>query len=156
MADPIYGHEVTAQPIDVVRNFWAALSSRDWDAVHTFFTDDSEYWDVPIGRENGAIGADNIVARLKLGLEPLASYHNDDEHHVVDGDKVVTVHSETWHWDDDHSYRLEFSTFQTVQGESILEWRDYSDMSGLMAAAPAWWHERLVSADLSFISGNKG
>ena len=59
------------------------------------------------------------------------------EHTIVEGDHVVSTHSESWTWDDDHSYTLQFATYQRVDDGVIAEWRDYSDMGGLMAAAPA-------------------
>ena len=142
---------VTA-PTDVVQRFWRALGDRDWDAVGSFFADGSEYWDIPIGRENGATGAANIVARLRLGIEPLEAYANHDERTVTEGDTVVSIHSETWTWDGDHSVRLPFVSYQRVDGDVIVEWRDYWDVGTLMNAAPAWWHEHLANADLSWRS----
>ena len=126
------------------------MATRDWDAVGRFFTDDSEYWDVPVGRENGATGPANIVARLKLGIDPLAAYANSTETTVVEGDAVVTIHEETWTWDDEHQTTLPFVTYQVVRGGHIVEWRDYWDMGTLLNAAPAWWHERLAADDLSW------
>lgn len=134
----------------LVERFWATLAARDWDRLGSFFDATSEYWDVPIGRENGATGPEAIVRRLQLGLEPLASYSNHAEHTVVEGEHVITIHSESWTWDDDHSYTLEFATYQRVSDGVIVEWRDYSDMSGLLGAAPGWWHERLAADDLSW------
>ncbi len=134
----------------VVEAFWAALAARDWDHLAAFLGDSSEYWDVPIGRENGATGAADIVKRLQLGLAPLAEYTNHPEFTIVDGEHVVSIHSESWKWDDDHRYTLQFATHQRVVDGVIVEWRDYSDMSGLMAAAPAWWHDLLAADDLSW------
>jgi hypothetical protein len=36
------------------------------------------------------------------------------------------------------------------QGKIVL-WKDYWDQQTLMAAAPLWWHERLATADLSWV-----
>ena len=135
---------------DLVERFWATLARRDWDGLADFLDERSEYWDVPLGRESGATGPTNIVKRLQLGIAPLAAYTNHAEHTVVEGDHVVSIHSETWNWDDEHSYTLEFATYQRVVDGVILEWRDYSDMGGLMGAAPAWWHEHLANDDLSW------
>ncbi len=92
------------------------------------------------------------MTRLKLGLEPLADYTNQPEFTIVEDDHVVTVHSESWTWDDEHRYTLQFSTYQRVVDGVIVEWRDYSDMSGLMAAAPQWWLDRLANDDLAWMS----
>ncbi len=133
---------------EITKRFWATLGVRDWDMLPDYFDDTSEYWDVPIGRENGATGAANIVARLQLGIAPLASYATHPGSTVVDGDEVVTVHAESWQWDDDHAYTLEFASYQRVVDGIIVEWRDYSDMTALMAAAPQWWHDHLANDDL--------
>ena len=63
---------------DTVLGLWKALSSRDWEAVKTFLSDDCIYADMPVGPALAARGPEDIVKRLKVGLEPLASYVNHD------------------------------------------------------------------------------
>ena len=53
-----------------VQSFWETLYARDWDGIAAFFTGDSEYTDVPSPADDVARGPDQIVARLRLGLEP--------------------------------------------------------------------------------------
>ena len=68
-------------PVDVdttVLGMWKALSARDWDAVKTFLAEDCIYIDMPVGPVAAARGPDDIVKRLKLGLESLAGYENHD------------------------------------------------------------------------------
>lgn len=60
---------------DIVRGLWQALSRRDWDAVKTFLSDDCLYVDVPVPALS-ARGPEDIVKRLKMGLEQLAGYQN--------------------------------------------------------------------------------
>ncbi len=62
---------------DTVRGMWHALSRRDWDGVKTFLSPDCLYVDMPVPALS-ARGPDDIVTRLKLGLEPLAGYENHD------------------------------------------------------------------------------
>ena len=59
-------------PAETAAAFWDALYARDWEAIAGFFGPDSIYYDVPTGPGAAAKGPDDIVKRLKLGLEPLA------------------------------------------------------------------------------------
>lgn len=57
---------------DTVLGMWQALSRRDWAAVKSFLSDDCIYVDMPVGPALAARGPEDIVKRLKVGLEPLA------------------------------------------------------------------------------------
>ncbi|EUA42495.1 putative limonene-1,2-epoxide hydrolase [Mycobacterium xenopi 4042] len=46
----------------------------------------------------GGPGPDDIVKRLKVGLEPLAGYDNHDGLLLCSGSDVMYEHSETWRW----------------------------------------------------------
>ncbi len=82
----------------LVLGLWRALSRRDWDAVATFLSEDCIYVDMPVGPTLAARGPDDIVKRLKVGLEPLAAYENHDGLLVCDGSDAMYEHSETWRW----------------------------------------------------------
>ncbi len=127
-----------------VTEFWATLYERDWEAIATFFGPASEYTDVPSPDDDVARGPELIVARLRLGLEPIAGY----EHHlrlmVAEGDTVVTEHAETWRWHTGEEVTLPFvSVFELHEG-TIMRWWDYWDLQTLMNAAPAWWVEHIM------------
>ncbi len=129
---------------DRVTEFWATLYRRDWEAIATFFGPTSEYTDVPSPEDDVARGPELIVARLRLGLEPIAGY----EHHlrlmVAEGDTVVTEHAETWRWHTGEEVTLPFvSVFELHEG-TIVRWWDYWDLQTLMNAAPAWWVEHIM------------
>ncbi len=136
---------------EVVEAFWKALYARDWDGIRSFFGPESVYWDVPTGPSTAAKGPADIEARLRLGLEGLAGY----EHHagvmVESGEHVVTEHREVWHWPTGETVSLPFVSVMVVRGGVIAVWKDYWDLSTLMDAAPAVWHERLANADLSWM-----
>ncbi|HET9730098.1 MAG TPA: nuclear transport factor 2 family protein, partial [Acidimicrobiia bacterium] len=57
----------------LVERFWADLYRRDFDAVGAYFAPDGEYTDVATPADDVARGPAQIAARLRLGLEPLAS-----------------------------------------------------------------------------------
>jgi limonene-1,2-epoxide hydrolase len=136
------------EPVALVEAFWDALYDRDWPRLASFFTDDSVYWDVPTGPATAAKGPAGIEARLRLGLDTLAGYDHERGAIVAGAGLVVTEHAETWHWPTGESVTLPFVSVQQVQDDHILVWRDYWDYQTLWNAAPAAWHDRLLTADL--------
>ena len=138
-------------PPEVTAAFWEALYARDWPRIRTFFAEDSIYYDVPVGPAAAGRGPASIEARLRLGLEGLASYSHRPGVVVSEGDVVVTEHAETWAWETGETVTLPFVSVQRVRDQTIVLWKDYWDQQTLMAAAPAAWHERLETADLSWV-----
>jgi limonene-1,2-epoxide hydrolase len=136
---------------DLVAGFWKALYARDWDGIRSFFGPESVYWDVPTGPASAAKGPESIEARLRLGLEGLAGYEHHAGPMVESGEHVVTEHREVWHWPSGETVSLPFVSVMVVRDGVIAVWKDYWDLSALMDAAPAVWHERLANADLSWI-----
>ncbi len=135
----------------LVQQFWKALYARDWDAMANFFGPDSVYWDVPAGPTSAAKGPAGIVARLQLGLQGLAGYEHFEGPIVAEGRNVVTEHREVWHWPTGETVSLPFVSVMEVDGDVITLWKDYWDYGTLMNAAPASWHERLATADVSWL-----
>ena len=128
----------------VVEGFWAALYDRDWDRIASFFADDGEYTDVPSPDDDVARGPEQIVRRLRLGIEPITDY----EHHlrlmVADGDTVVTEHAETWRWHTGEEVTLPFCSVQELRDGKIVRWWDYWDLQTLLGAAPQWWIDHIM------------
>jgi limonene-1,2-epoxide hydrolase len=144
--------EVDAAEVDnVVLGMWKALSDRDWDAVKTFLAEDCIYIDMPVGPVAAARGPDDIVKRLKLGLESLAGYRNHDGLLVSNGTDVMYEHSETWDWVTGESAVLQFVTVHKVVDGAITVWKDYWDFAGLLNHAPADWMEQLSQGDMSWM-----
>jgi len=127
-----------------VQAFWAALYERDWAAIGSFFVADSEYTDVPSPPDDVAHGPDEIVARLRLGLERISGYDHALRLMVAEGDVVVTEHSETWHWHTGEQVTLPFVSVHELRDGAIIRWWDYWDLQTLMGAAPAWWIEHVA------------
>lgn len=136
---------------DTVLGLWKALSARDWDAVKTHLSDDCIYADMPLGPALAARGPEDIVKRLKVGLEPLAGYENRDGLLVTNSADVMYEHSETWEWPTGETAVLRFVTVHRVENGKITLWKDYWDMSGLTATAPPTWLEDLATADTSWV-----
>ena len=79
---------------DAVRGLWRALSDRDWDGVRAHVSDDCIYLDVPVGPAAAARGPADIVKRLRIGFEPLASYQNFTGLMLDDGTDLMYEHHE--------------------------------------------------------------
>jgi limonene-1,2-epoxide hydrolase len=146
-----------SSPREVTAAFWASLYARDWERIRSFFGPESIYYDVPTGPSSAGVGPDSIEARLRLGLEGLVGY----EHRtgvVAEGDDgvVITEHTEVWTWETGETVALPFVSVQRVVGEQIVLWKDYWDLQTLMDAAPPAWHERLDTADLSWVADVTG
>ncbi len=116
---------------------WKALSARDWDSLKTFLSDDCIYLDVPVGPTAAARGPEDIVKRLKIGLEPLASYENFDGLMLNNGTDVMYEHHEEWHWPTGESAVLQFVSVHRVENDKITLWKDYWDMGALANFAAA-------------------
>lgn len=136
---------------DTVLGLWRALSARDWDAVKTFLSDDCIYVDMPVGPALAARGPEDIVKRLKVGLEPLASYANHDGLLVSNGSDVMYEHSESWGWQTGETALLRFATVHRVENDKITIWKDYWDFGALVNSAPADWMTQLQAADTSWV-----
>ena len=138
----------------VVLGMWRALSDRDWEAVKTFLAEDCIYVDMPVGPTAAARGPEDIVKRLKVGLEPLAGYENHDGVLVSNGSDVLYEHSESWTWATGERAVLQFVTVHRVAGREgvakITAWKDYWDFGALLNHAPLDWMEQLATADLSW------
>lgn len=96
-----------------------------------------------------ARGPDDIVKRLKMGLEPLAGYENHDGVLVCDGSDVLYGHSETWTFATGEQRALRFVTAHKVVDGKITVWNDYWDMNSLVAFAFPNHFENLANADVS-------
>lgn len=135
---------------DVVLGLWQALSRRDWDAVKTFLSEDCLYVDMPVPAAS-ARGPEDIVTRLKLGLEPLAGYENYDGVLLSDGADVMYEHSEKWTFQTGEQGVLRFVTVHKVVDGKVVLWKDYWDMNSLIAFAPPSHFENLATGDSSWI-----
>jgi limonene-1,2-epoxide hydrolase len=135
---------------ETVLGLWKALSDRDWDSVRSFLSDDCLYVDMPMPA-TAARGPENIVTRLKIGLESLTSYVNHDGLLLSNGVDVIYEHSETWGWHSGETVRLAFVSVHRVEDDKITLWKDYSDFNTLLSAAPPSYVEGLASVDTSWV-----
>lgn len=135
----------------VVTGLWLALSQRNWEAVKTFLDDDCIYLDMPVGPTAAARGPENIVKRLKVGLEPLQHYVHHDGLIISNDEDVMYEHSETWTWKTGETALLRFASVLKVVDGKVSLWKDYWDMGALTNFAPPSWMDDLMNADMSWI-----
>ena len=62
---------------------------------------------------------------------------------------MVTEHTEVWTWETRRDGGAAVRVRAAIVDGIIVLWKDYWDFQTLMGAAPAAWHERLDTADLS-------
>ncbi|MBX7434542.1 nuclear transport factor 2 family protein [Mycobacterium sp. Y57] len=134
-----------------VHGMWGALSARDWETLKTYLSPDCIYLDVPVGPAAAARGPEDIVKRLKIGLEPLASYQNFTGLMVSNGVDVMYEHHEEWHWVTGESAVLQFVSVHQVKDGLITLWKDYWDMGALADHAPPTWMTDFANADMSWV-----
>ena len=127
----------------LVERYWEAHFLRDWDRMAGFFSDDAHYTDVGMDAE-GARGPARIIARLKIGIEPLSGYYHHPRHMVAEGDLVILEHVEEWQFHTGERIMHPFVTVMEVHDNKIVRWHDYSHLPNVIDNAPAWWRERLV------------
>ena len=135
---------------ETVLGMWKALSDRDWDSLKTFLSDDCLYVDMPMPA-TAARGPEDIITRLKIGLEPLSSYVNHDGLLLSNGVDAIYEHSETWGWPSGETVRLPFVSVHRVEGDKVTLWKDYSDFTTLLSAAPPSYLEGFASVDTSWV-----
>jgi ketosteroid isomerase-like protein len=129
----------------LVERLWKTLYERDFDGVGALFAADGEYTDMPTPAEDVARGPEQIGARLRLGLEPLAGIGHDIKTIVVEGDTVVTEHVEHWEWPTGEKAALPFVSMMVLRDGQFVRWWDYWDLGTLMNNAPAWWVEHIMT-----------
>jgi limonene-1,2-epoxide hydrolase len=135
----------------VVAALWSSLAARNWVAVGELIAEDCIYYDAPIGPAAAAGGPQDVLARLRMALEPLAAYANFDGRMVAEGGTVMYEHSELWQWPTGETLILPFVSVHEVRGGKVGLWADYWDYRALLDAAPTGWLESLASADMSWL-----
>ncbi|MBI2705491.1 MAG: nuclear transport factor 2 family protein [Actinobacteria bacterium] len=128
----------------VVIDFWAALYDRDWDRIASFFVDESVYTDMPTPADDMARGPEQILKRLRLGIEPITDYEHRPHAMVAEGNLVITEHEEVWRWHTGEEAVLPFVSVHELRDGKIVRWYDYWDLQTLLGNAPQWWIDHIM------------
>ena len=136
--------EGTARNKAVVQQFWDALAARDWDTMMSLLTDDAHYTDVGVVGPGG-YGPEGVIARLKIGIEPLEGYeHLPGTNMIAEGDLVMTEHTERWIFGTGEVIDHSFVSVTELRDGRIFRWHDYSNIPNITDNAPAWWLQILA------------
>lgn len=132
---------------EIVARYWDTLYAHDWEGITTFFTADANYVDTGIGEGGGgAWGPAQIVARLRLGLEPVEAHNHEMGRMIAEGDVVVTEHAEEWVWHTGERRLHPFTSIMELDADGLItRWWDYSNIGGLLDDAPQWWLDHIAA-----------
>ena len=75
--------------LEIVRRLWDALYRKDWEGVAACIAPEGHYEDVP-APDPGATGPENVVRRLRIGLDPVVRFEHDI-HRVVGQGSTVKI-----------------------------------------------------------------
>lgn len=129
----------------IVQDFFDALARRDWDGMRKHLAEDAHYTDVGVPGPGG-YGPDGVLARLRLGIEPLEGYeHLPGARMVAEGDLVMTEHTERWTFHTGEVIDHSFVSVTELRDGKIVRWHDYSNIGNILDHAPQWWIEHIMS-----------
>jgi ketosteroid isomerase-like protein len=129
-----------------IDRFWGLLYAKDWDGLTALFAPDGEYTDVPTPEDDVARGPEAIIARLRLGLDPVEEMIHHPKSVVAQGNLVMTEHAEEWRWPTGEVVVLPFVSVHEFDDEGrIRRWWDYWDLTTLLGSAPPWWLDHIMS-----------
>ena len=130
---------------EIVESYWDVHFSRDWDEMAAFFSEDAHYTDVGLDAI-GATGPDEIILRLRLGIEPLSGYVHFPKNMICEGSLVVTEHVEQWQFHTGEIIDHPFTSVMEVDDAGMIcRWHDYSHLGNLLQQAPKWWLEHIAN-----------
>jgi limonene-1,2-epoxide hydrolase len=134
-----------------VLQLWRAIGTRDWAAVKCVVTHDCIFLDMPLGPTLAARGPDDIVKRLKGGLESedLADWANRDVLVLTNGVDVMYEHVVTYTSTNGETANNPIvSVHKVIEGKVAL-WKDYWDLNAI--ANTTWFQSSLAAPDLSWV-----
>ena len=128
-----------------VLHLWGALAKRDWEAVKAVVSDDCIFLDVPFGPTLAARGPDDIVKRLKSGLENenLANWANHDVLVLTNGVDVMYEHLVIYTSTNGATAINPIVSVHKVGDGKVSLWKDYWDLN---AIANTTWFSKLSSS----------
>ena len=113
----------------VVRDFCAAASSRDPEALRSYFSDDVVYHNIPMEPAEG-IEATMAVVNMFVGMCDALEF---EVHHLAsDGTTVLTERTDTFTIKGRTAPLPVMGAFHVTDGK-ITAWRDYFDMGQVTA-----------------------
>jgi len=142
---------VMTDAAESVRQLWRSIGNRDWAAVKAVVSDDCIFLDVPFGPTLAARGPENIVRRLKGGLENehLADWANQERLMLTNGVDVMYEHVVTYTSTNGEKTKNPIVSVHRVSDGKVSLWKDYWDLNAIANAA--WFKNSLAAADMSWV-----
>lgn len=122
----------TDGPIDVVRQFCAAWSTKDLDQIIAFFTPDAVYHNIPLAP---VVGPEQIKATIEGFSGGVESIVFRVDAIAAEGGTVLTERHDIFTFANGEIDLPVMGTFEVVDGK-IAAWRDYFDMNQFLSQMP--------------------
>ena len=136
---------------EAVLRLWRSLGSKDWLAVAAIVSDDCIFVDVPLGPTLAARGPDDVVKRLRGGLENplLAAWSNRDVQILTNGVDVMYEHVITYTSTSGQTADNPIVSIHRVRDGEIVLWKDYCDFATF--SGMDWFRHSVVEPDMTWV-----
>ncbi|MET0160944.1 MAG: nuclear transport factor 2 family protein [Acidimicrobiales bacterium] len=129
----------------VIEEFWGLLYAKDWDGLAALFAPEAEYTDVPTPDDDVAHGPEQIIARLRLGLDPVEAMIHHPRNVLAGDGLVMTEHAEEWRFHTGEVALVKFVSVHEFDADGLIaRWWDYPDLNTLLEQAPKWWIDHIM------------
>jgi limonene-1,2-epoxide hydrolase len=118
-----------SEPADIVRDFCAAWSVGDLDAILAFFTPDAIYHNIPMSPVQGVDAIRATIESFSAGVVSMEFVVNAI---AADGNTVLTERVDRFIGEAKTIELPVMGTFELVDGK-IAAWRDYFDLNQFMS-----------------------
>jgi len=122
-----------SEPIDIVREFCAAWSDGDLDAIIAFFAEGAVYHNIPLAPVTGPDQIRTTIEGFSGGVDKI-EFRVDAI--AADGGTVLTERHDIFTFPNGVIDLPVMGTFEVADGK-ITAWRDYFDLNQFMSQMPA-------------------
>ena len=126
-----------------VQRMWKALADFDFETLKGCLHPEVHYEDVPT-EDAGAIGPDNVVARLSVAWDHLAKQEQTTHRIAAEGDVVFLDHTERWTFKSGETCAHRFCTMHELRDGKIVKWSDFWDVANFVGQFPPWFLEEMA------------
>jgi limonene-1,2-epoxide hydrolase len=118
---------------EIVLRMWSHVYAREWDDLRNILAPECKHKDMP-APDAGAIGPDNIVARLRIGFDLIERFEHTVSRVVAEDNAIIVEVVEN-----------HLVSVHEVSDDKVSLWRDYWDINGMLSNAPQWWIEAVAN-----------
>ena len=128
---------------EIVLRMWSHVYLREWDELRDILAPGCKFEDMP-APDAGAVGPENIVARLRIGFDLIDRFEHSVFRVVAEDTAVIVEHRERWHFKTGEIVENHLVSVHEIADGKISLWRDYWDINGMISKAPQWWIEAVA------------